>query len=127
MDKLTEGDDDFDSLNDVDVSIKGLDVSKKQGNVSINGTNVSINHDNVSIDETKGPISEDDDPVVIRKKQIMKILKSDSRTTVEQLQSELSVTVRTIYRGIEWLKENGYLERLGSNRVGSWHVIKELE
>ena len=57
----------------------------------------------------------------------MKILKSDSRTTVEQLQSELSVTVRTIYRDVEWLKENGYLERLGSSRVGSWHVIKELE
>lgn len=120
MDKLTEGDNDFDSLNDVDVSIKGLDVSKKQGNVSINGTNVSI-------DKTKGPISEDDDPVVIRKKQIMKILKSDSRTTEEQLQTELSVTARTIYRDIEWLKENGYLERIGSKRTGSWHVIKELE
>ena len=57
----------------------------------------------------------------------MKILKSDSRTTVEQLQTELSVTARTIYRDIEWLKENGYLERIGSKRTGSWHVIKELE
>ena len=27
----------------------------------------------------------------------------------------------------EWLRENGYLERLGSKKSGSWHVIKEFE
>ena len=41
--------------------------------------------------------------------------------------SVLSIPERTIYRDIDWLKEHGYLARLGSKKSGSWHVIKELE
>ena len=107
MDKLTEDD--------------GADV---RINVSKNTDDVRIN---VRLsDENQSSYAGTEDPVHSRKKHLIELLKANPEATVEKLQSELSVTDRTIYRDIEWLRENGYLERLGSKKSGSWHVIKEL-
>ena len=108
MDKLTE-----DGESDVRIN-----VSKNTDNVRIN---VGLS------DEGQSSLKDLEDPVFSRKKHLVEILKATPEATVEKLQSELSVTDRTIYRDIEWLKENGYLERIGSKKSGSWHVIKELE
>ena len=94
--------------------------------------NVSKNTDDVRInvrlsDENQNSSADSEDSVFARKKHIVELLKANPEITVEKLQSELAVTDRTIYRDIEWLRENGYLERLGSKKAGSWHVIKELE
>ena len=113
MDKLTEDD-------GVDVRIKNnvrINVSKNTDDVRIN---VRLSDENQSS-------SAGTDPVHSRKKHLIEFLKANPEATVEKLQSELSVTDRTIYRDIEWLRENGYLERLGSKKSGSWHVIKDLE
>ena len=107
MDKLTEG---YES----DVRI----------NVSKNTDDVRIN---VRLSDENQSSAGSEDLVYSRKKHIIELLKVNPEATVEKLQSELSVTDRTIYRDIEWLRENGYLERLGSKKSGSWHVIKELE
>ncbi len=95
-------------------------------------SDVSKNTDNVRInvglsDEAHSSSKDSEDPVFTRKKHLIEILKATPEATVEKLQSELSVTDRTIYRDIEWLKENGYLEHIGSKKSGSWHVTKELE
>ena len=108
MDKLTE-----DGESDVRIN-----VSKNTDNVRIN---VGLS------DEGQSSLKDLEDPGFSRKKHLVEILKATPEATVEKLQSELSVTDRTIYRDIEWLKENGYLERIGSKKSGSWHVIKELE
>lgn len=36
------------------------------------------------------------------------------------------IPVRTIDRDIAWLKENGYLKREGSDRSGTWIVLKKI-
>lgn len=95
-----------------------------ESDVSINN-NVRIN---VGLsDECQSSLKDLEDPVFSRKKHLIEILKASPEATVEKLQSELSVADRTIYRDIEWLKDNGYLERIGSKKSGSWHVIKEFE
>ncbi len=104
MDKLTE--------NNLDGTISG----------TINGTDGTIT-------KTKTPShdSKSDDYVFSRKKRLLSELKRNSQITLDQLEAALSLPRRTIARDIEWLKENGYLERIGSKKSGSWHVIKELE
>ena len=107
--------------------IPGFDKLTEDGE-----SDVSKNTDNVRInvglsDEAHSSSKDSEDPVFTRKKHLIEILKATPEATVEKLQSELSVTDRTIYRDIEWLKENGYLEHIGSKKSGSWHVTKELE
>lgn len=114
MDKLTED-------GESDVSINNnvrINVSKNTDDVRIN---VGLS------DEGQKSSKDSEDPVFSRKKHLIEILKATPEATVERLQSELSVTDRTIYRDIEGLRENGYLERIGSKKSGFWHVIKELE
>ena len=62
-----------------------------------------------------------------RKKKIINAIKDNPETTIEALSYSLSIPERTIYREIEWLKENGCLERIGSKKFGRWNVIKELK
>ena len=114
MDKLTEDDEPNVRINSNDVRIN---VSKNTDDVRIN---VRLS------DENQSSSAGTEDSVHSRKKHLIELLKANPEATVEKLQSELSVTDRTIYRDIEWLRENGYLERLGSKKSGSWHVIKEL-
>ena len=113
LDKLTE---DYES----DVRIN----NNVRINVSKNADDVRIN---VRLSDENQSSAGSEDLVYSRKKHLIELLKASPDATVEKLQAELSVTDRTIYRDIEWLRENGYLERLGSKKSGSWHVIKELE
>lgn len=75
--------------------------------------------------ETKQIDSED--LVDIRKKNILHAIKNNPETTIETLSSSLSIPERTIYEEIEWLKENGCLERIGSKKFDRWNVIKEIK
>ena len=82
---------------------------------------------NFNPSEKKERNSESRYSVLQRKKLILSELKEKPESTVENMISALSIPERTIYRDIDWLKEHGYLERFGSKKSGSWHVIKELE
>lgn len=137
IDKLTENDEPSESLN---YSLSGDYVRINGDNGSLNGR---INKGNGSlngrINDESGSLtsvlsnnesannSETDDFVYLRKKQILMELKEAPQSTIGHLVLVLGTPERTIYRDIEWLKENGYLERLGSKKAGFWHVIKELE
>ena len=59
-----------------------------------------------------------EDLVDNRKKKIINAIKDNPETTIEALSYSLSIPERTIYREIEWLKENGCLERIGSKKLG---------
>lgn len=81
---------------------KVLEMSKK--NV---GKNVGIN---VGINKTE--------------KAVLGILISNPEKTAEEMAVEVGVTRRTIERTLVSLKKKGLIERIGSNKNGSWVVIQ---
>ena len=81
---------------------KVLGMSKK--NVGINvGTNVGINKTG---------------------KAVLGILISNPEKTAEEIAVEVGVTKRTIERTLVSLKKKGLIERIGSNKNGSWVVTQ---
>lgn len=113
MDKLTKESPDG-SINDARGSLNGR----------INDPNGRLTR---FLADKKTAETSEEDSVYSRKVRIISELKGKPQSTIEQLVSALNIPERTLYRDIEWLRENGYLERLGSKKSGSWHVIKELE
>ena len=51
------------------------------------------------------------------------LLKADGKLTHSDLSEKISVDERTIRRGLKKLKENGLIERIGSDKLGEWKVI----
>ena len=113
MDKLTEESPDG-SINDASGSLNGR-INEADGRLTR------------FLADKKTAETSEEDSVYFRKVRILSELKGKPQSTIEQLVSALNIPERTIYRDVEWLRENGYLERLGSKKSGSWHVIKELE
>ena len=111
----------FGSLKDKPGSLDD-ENSKESGSLS-NGK--STDHGSLNSNETAQTGLED--LVDNRKKKIINAIKDNPETTIEALSYSLSIPERTIYREIEWLKENGCLERIGSKKFGRWNVIKELK
>lgn len=54
---------------------------------------------------------------------IVKFIEEDSKITIETLATKTNVTVRTIKRDMEILREYKIIERQGSNTSGSWSLI----
>ena len=102
MDKLTEESHDG-SINDASGSLNGR----------INGDDGRLNR--FLADKKTAEIPEEDS-VYFRKVRILSELKGKPQGTIEQLVSALNIPERTLYRDIEWLRENGYLERIGSKK-----------
>lgn len=51
-------------------------------------------------------------------------LKNDKNITQKELVEKTGMSLRTIKRNIKKLKEKGYIERIGSKKIGYWKVIK---
>ena len=49
---------------------------------------------------------------------------SNPEMTAEEIAIEVGVTKRTIERTLVSLKKKGLIERIGSNKSGSWVVIQ---
>ena len=64
---------------------------------------------------------------LIRRKTILHLIRETDNITASTLSTVLSCSDATIERDISWLRENGYIIRNGSDRIGKWIVIKELE
>ncbi len=50
----------------------------------------------------------------------LKLIKGNSKITRKVISEELSISIRTVDRNIEALKNNGIIERVGSNKTGIW-------
>ena len=71
------------------------------------GTNVGTN---VGINKTE--------------KAVLGLLINNPEMTAEEIAIEVGVTKRTIERTLVSLKKKGLIERIGSNKNGSWAVVK---
>lgn len=59
-----------------------------------------------------------------RRTQILEEMRNNPNITQLQLMSILGVSLTTVENNIKFLKDNGYLERVGSNKSGYWQVIE---
>lgn len=59
-----------------------------------------------------------------RRTQILKEMRNNPNITQEQLVNILGVSLTTVENNIRYLKKNGYIERVGSNKTGYWQVIE---
>ena len=57
-------------------------------------------------------------------KAVLGILIGNPEKTAEEIAVEVGVTKRTIERTLVSLKKKGLIERIGSNKNGSWIVIQ---
>lgn len=57
-------------------------------------------------------------------KLIIEELKSNNKITQIELSQKTNIPLRTLKRYIDILKENGYIERVGSKKAGYWKILK---
>jgi len=55
---------------------------------------------------------------------ILSIIKEDNNVTREELAKLTNLSIPTVDRNLKKLKEKGYIKRIGSDKTGSWKVLK---
>ena len=58
---------------------------------------------------------------------ILNALKQNSYTTAEKLISIVNKSKPTVERSLQKLKANGYIKRLGSDKTGSWEILRSVD
>lgn len=64
----------------------------------------------------------DKKPLNARRKKMLEEIRNNPNITHAELVSVIGVTLTAIENNIRFLKENGYIERKGSNKTGYWEV-----
>lgn len=64
-------------------------------------------------------------PLNKRREKIIAEMRDNPNITVAQLHTIIGVSETAIENNINFLRDNGYIERIGSKRAGYWHVIDE--
>jgi len=57
-----------------------------------------------------------------RRKQILEEIRNNPNVTQAQLSIIIGIGLTAIENNIRFLKENGYIERVGSNKTGYWKI-----
>ena len=58
-------------------------------------------------------------------KVILDLISLDCKTTVKQVTEQFSKKTRTVERAFKYLKDNGFIKRIGSNKNGYWAILKK--
>lgn len=56
---------------------------------------------------------------------VFDLIKNNNSITATEISELLVISLRTAKRKIKELKENGYIERIGSDKTGSWKILKD--
>ena len=54
---------------------------------------------------------------------ILEEIRNNPNITKRQLQEKIGKGKTTVDNGITYLRENGYIEHIGSNKAGYWKII----
>lgn len=57
-----------------------------------------------------------------RQEEILTEIRNNPNVTQPQLSQLIGIGITAIENNIKFLKENGYIERVGSNKTGYWKV-----
>ncbi len=60
-------------------------------------------------------------------KLILDCIEKNANITQKELAVETNLSLRTIKRNITVLKENYYIERIGSKKSGYWKILKNID
>ena len=52
------------------------------------------------------------------------LIRQDNKITANEISERLKISLSTVKRKIKELRDNGKLERIGSDRTGQWKVIE---
>jgi predicted HTH transcriptional regulator len=96
-------------------------VSLKNNNYGKSDTDKNFVTDNVTDILGRKNVS---DKIEKRYKRILELLKQDKTITVNSLATEVKVSERTILRDLATLKEQGRINRNGSDVFGEWIVAE---
>lgn len=58
---------------------------------------------------------------------VFDLIKSNNSITAMEISEQLGISLRTAKRKIKELKDKGFIERVGSDKTGSWKVLKETK
>jgi ATP-dependent DNA helicase RecG len=58
-----------------------------------------------------------------KEKSLLELLKADGTLTIAEMAARLDIDSRTLQRGLRKLRDNGIIERIGSDRSGEWRII----
>jgi len=93
-------------------------------NGGVNDTNGGINGGiNGGANDANGGINDRVNELQIK---ITDLMEKFSNISVQKIEKETSVSRRTIENNIKALKENGFIERIGSRKNGHWKIIKPI-
>ena len=56
---------------------------------------------------------------------VFNLIKHNNKITASEISQQLKISLSTAKRKIKGLKENGYIERIGSDKTGHWKIIKK--
>ncbi|MCW3805629.1 Fic family protein [Plebeiibacterium marinum] len=56
---------------------------------------------------------------------VFNLIKHNNKITASEISEQLKISLSTAKRKIKGLKENGYIERIGSDKTGHWKIIKK--
>ena len=65
----------------------------------------------------------DKKPLNIRRRKILTEMRDNPNITAEELRKILGVSKTAVDNNISFLRENGYIERVGSKKAGYWNVL----
>ncbi|OJV40663.1 MAG: hypothetical protein BGO29_05485 [Bacteroidales bacterium 36-12] len=55
---------------------------------------------------------------------VFSLIKRDNKITANEISERLKISLSTVKRKIKELRDNGKLERIGSDRTGRWKIIE---
>jgi fido (protein-threonine AMPylation protein) len=55
---------------------------------------------------------------------VFSLIKQDNKITAVEISQRLSISLSTVKRKIKELKKNGRLDRIGSDKTGSWRIVE---
>lgn len=56
---------------------------------------------------------------------VFSLVKQDNKITATEISSRLNISLSTVRRKIKELREQGIIERIGSDKTGHWKVIEK--
>ena len=65
-----------------------------------------------------------DDTVKTENDTVFSLIKQDKNITAVEISEQLNLSLSTVKRKIKDLKEQGIIERIGSDKTGYWKIIE---
>ncbi len=65
------------------------------------------------------------DTVKLQNDTVFDLIKQKNKITASEISERLKISLSTVKRKIKELKENGSIERIGSDKTGHWNVIEQ--